>query len=217
LAKIMKYRNVIFDLDSTLSSIEGIDELGKLRKMGDRIKSLTRQAMSGRLSFGRVFIRRLELIRPTRSELLTVGELYKNSITPGAPELINWLRRRGANIFVVTAGYTDCSYPLTDYLGIPRKNIFANRLIFDAAARFQKIDKTIPLWRDNGKRQIVSQIMAAHPGKTVCIGDGIGDWEAARIADGFIYFAGIVWRPQVAAKAAVIVKHPNLLTIRRYL
>jgi phosphoserine phosphatase len=40
--KIMKYRNVIFDLDSTLSSIEGIDELGKLRNMGERIKSLTR-------------------------------------------------------------------------------------------------------------------------------------------------------------------------------
>ncbi len=214
----MKYKNVIFDLDSTLSSIEGIDELGKLRNLGERIKRLTRQAMSGRLPFGRVFIRRLNLIKPTQAELAAVGKLYRNSITPGAPELINWLRRRRrANIFVVTAGYTDCSYPLTDYLGIPRENVFANRLIFDAGGRFQQVDKTIPLWRDHGKRKIVSQIMAAHPGKTICVGDSVADWEAAKVTAGFIYFAGVVWRPQVAAKADIIVKHRNLLNLRPYL
>ncbi len=213
----MKYKNVIFDLDSTLSSIEGIDELGKLRNMGERIKSLTRQAMSGRMPFGRVFIRRLELIRPTRSELLTIGELYKNSVTPGAPELINWLRRRGANVFVVTAGYTDCSYLLTDYLEIPRQNVFANRLIFDAGGQFIGVDQRIPLWHGGGKRQVVSKIMAAHPGKTICVGDGIGDWEAAKVADGFIYFGGVAYRPEVAAKADIVIKERNLLTLRRYL
>ena len=213
----MKYRNVIFDLDSTLSSIEGIDELGKLRKMGDRIKSLTQKAMSGRLPFGRVFIRRLNLIRPTRGELAAIAKIYINSITPGAPELIAWLKTRGANIFVVTAGYTDCSYPLTDYLEIPRENVFANRLIFDASGRFQQVDKTIPLWRDGGKRQIVSKIMVSHPGKTLCVGDGISDWDAAQIADGFIYFGGVVWRPSVAAKADIVIKERNLFGLRSYL
>jgi phosphoserine phosphatase len=139
-----------------------------------------------------------------------------NSITPGAPQLINWLQRRGVNVFVVTAGYTDCSYPLTDYLGIPRENVFANRLIFDESGRFQGIDKSIPLWRGGGKRQIVSKIMASHPGKTLCIGDGISDLEAAQVADGFIYFAGVVRRPQVAAKAKIVIKSRNLLTLRRY-
>jgi len=77
----MKYQNIIFDLDSTLSSIEGIDELGKLRNMGKRIKRLTREAMSGRLPFGEVFIHRLELIKPTKNELKIIGKLYKNNIT----------------------------------------------------------------------------------------------------------------------------------------
>lgn len=217
IVKIMKYRNVIFDLDSTLSSIEGIDELGKLRNMGERIKRLTRQAMSGRLPFGRVFIRRLKLIKPTQTELIVIGQLYINSITPGAMELINWLYRRGTNIFVVTGGYTDCSYPLTDYLRIPRKNVFANRLIFDAGGQFIGVDQSIPLWRGGGKRQVVSQIMAVHPGKTVCIGDGLGDWEAAKIADGFIYFGGVAYRPEVAAKADIVIKERNLFGLRGYL
>ena len=217
LLKIMKYQNVIFDLDSTLSTIEGIDELGKLRNIEERIKSLTQQAMNGQLSFSEVFIRRLKLIKPTRRELFTIGKLYRNSITPGAPELISWLHRHATNIFVITGGYTDCSYPLTDYLGIPRKNVFANRLIFDKEGRFKEFDQNIPLWRDNGKKEVVSQIMTVNPGKTICIGDGIGDWEAAQIADGFIYFAGVVYRPRVAAKADKIVRHRNLLKLRRYL
>ena len=213
----MKYKNVIFDLDSTLSSIEGIDELGKLRNMGEKIKSLTRQAMSGQLPFGRVFIRRLKLIKPTKTELIVIGQLYINSITPGAVELINWLYRHGTNIFVVTGGYADCTYPLTDYLRIPRKNVFANRLIFDGKGRFKGVDQRIPLWRDGGKREIVSRIMAAHPGKTVCVGDGIGDWEAAKITDGFIYFGGITYRPGVAAKADIAIKERNLFGLRSYL
>ena len=213
----MKYQNVIFDLDSTLSSIEGIDELGKLRNMGKRIKSLTRQAMSGRLPFGEVFIHRLKLIKPTRKELFAIGKLYRNSITPGAAELMNWLRRYGTNIFVVTGGYTDCSYPLTDYLGISRKNVFANRLIFDKEGRFKEIDQNIPLWRDNGKREVVSQIITINPGKTVCIGDGISDWKAAQITDGFICFAGVVYRPEVTAKADKVARHRNLLKLRRFL
>ena len=217
LLKIMKYQNVIFDLDSTLSSIEGIDELGKLRNIGERIKSLTRQAMSGKLPFGEVFIRRLKLIKPTQRELFAIGKLYRNNITPGALGLINWLHKRGTNVFVVTGGYTDCSYPLTDYLGIPRKNVFANQLIFDGEGRFKKIDQDIPLWRDNGKKEVVSQIMTVNPGKTICIGDGIGDWKAAQITDGFICFAGVVYRSRVAAKANRVIKDRNLLKLRRYL
>ena len=213
----MKYQNVIFDLDSTLSSIEGIDELGKLKNMGERIKNLTRQAMSGQLPFGEVFIRRLKLIRPTQGELFAIGKLYRDSITHGATEIINWLHQRKTNIFVVTGGYTDCSYPLTDYLRIPRKNVFANQIIFDEAGQFIGVDQNIPLCRDRGKRKIVSQIIAAHPGKTICIGDGIGDWEAAQIADGFICFAGVVMRPEVADKADIVIKEQNLMKLRRYL
>ncbi|MBI5356923.1 HAD-IB family phosphatase [Candidatus Collierbacteria bacterium] len=213
----MKYQNIIFDLDSTLSSIEGIDELGKLRNMGNRIKRLTREAMSGRLPFGDVFIRRLELIRPTLAELLIIGKLYKNNLTPGAGKLIEWLVGQKTNIFVVTAGYTECSYALTDKLKIFRKNVFANKLIFDLNGEFMGVDKSICLWREGGKREIVSKIMDKHKGKTVCVGDGIGDWQAARAADGFIYFGGVAWRPEVAVKANTVIKERNLWKLKDYL
>lgn len=210
----MLYQNIIFDLDSTLSSIEGIDELGKLRNMGERIKRLTHEAMSGRLPFGEVFIHRLELIRPTKTELLTIGELYKNNLTPGAEELVHWLLVHQVRVFVVTGGYTDCTYSLTDYLHIPRRNVFANELFFTDAGEFAGVNQSIPLWRDGGKREIVSKIKAKYPGKTLCVGDGIGDWQAAKITDGFIYFGGVVWRPEVAAKAAAAIR--NLGELKRY-
>lgn len=213
----MKYQNIIFDLDSTLASIEGIDELGKFRNIGPRIQRLTEEAMSGRLPFSEVFIRRLELIRPAKAELLTVGKLYRKNITLGAAKLISWLRRQKVNVFVVTAGYADCTYPLTDFLKIPRRNVFANRLIFNSVGEFIGVDQSIPLWRDGGKREIVAQILSKHPGKTICVGDGISDWEASQLADGFIYFGGVIFRPAVAAKSRVMIRQRNLYFLKRFL
>lgn len=217
MTNITKYQNIIFDLDSTLSSIEGIDELGKFRNIGPRIQRLTEEAMSGRLPFGEVFIHRLELIKPTRAELLTVGKLYQKNVTPGAKKLISWLQSQKIRVFVVTAGYTDCSYSLTDFLKINRQNVFANRLIFNSHGEFIGIDKSIPLWRGGGKKEIVAQILSKHPGKTICVGDGMNDWEASQLTSGFIYFGGVIFRPAVAAKTKLILTSRNLYTLKKFL
>ena len=94
---------------------------------------------------------------------------------------------------------------------------FANRLIFDKEGQFKEVDQRIPLWRDDGKIKVVSEIIALHPGKTICIGDGISDWKAGQIADGFICFAGIVYRPEVTTKTDIVIKEQNLMKLRRYL
>jgi phosphoserine phosphatase len=72
---ITDYQNIIFDCDSTLTTIEGIDWLAKRKGKEAEVQVLTAQAMDGRIEFEQVFAKRLALIRPERKDL-------------------NWFRRR---------------------------------------------------------------------------------------------------------------------------
>jgi hypothetical protein len=45
------YDKVVFDCDSTLTKIEGIDELAKLKGKYKAVKTLTNKAMCGLLNF----------------------------------------------------------------------------------------------------------------------------------------------------------------------
>ena len=57
----MSYTVVCFDCDSTLSKIEGIDELAKLAGLGEEMARLTDAAMNGVVPLEAVYEKRLSL------------------------------------------------------------------------------------------------------------------------------------------------------------
>ena len=67
------FQLVIFDCDSTLSAIEGVDELASLHGVGDEVRRLTADAMQGLLRLEDVYGRRLDLIRPNAQSLQWLG------------------------------------------------------------------------------------------------------------------------------------------------
>ena len=62
------YGTVVFDCDSTLSAIEGVDELAGEKR--DEVEALTRRAMNGELSLDQVYGERLDLILATEARRL---------------------------------------------------------------------------------------------------------------------------------------------------
>ena len=57
---------IFFDCDSTLSTIEGIDELARLKGKEGRVGLLTNKAMDGELDLADVYGKRLRAINRTR-------------------------------------------------------------------------------------------------------------------------------------------------------
>ena len=57
---------IVFDCDSTLSSIEGIDELARVKGQSifEQVAELTHAAMNGEVPLDEVFSRRLAIIQP---------------------------------------------------------------------------------------------------------------------------------------------------------
>src|SRR6187401_3016155 len=75
-----KYGTVVFDCDSTLSTIEGIEELARDHRA--EVEALTEEAMRGAIPLEQVYGRRLELVRPPRGRVLALGRRYIETLVP---------------------------------------------------------------------------------------------------------------------------------------
>jgi phosphoserine phosphatase len=190
------------DCDSTLSAIEGVDELARLRGPAvlAQVAAMTNDAMDGKIPLEQVFARRLEIIRPGRFEIEAVGQQYITEIEPTARATVVALNAAGWTPVIVSAGYTQAIEPLAAVLGIAR--IEAVRLDFDAAGNYAGFDTTHPATRKGGKPEILRALKAEFRAvRTVMVGDGVSDLETKDEVDLFVGFGRYAERAKVKAGA----------------
>lgn len=193
---------ICFDCDSTLSAIEGIDEMARLRGPGcfAAIEGMTRDAMEGRIALDDIFARRLEIIRPTAAETRAIGEHYIREVEPTARETLARLRAAGWEVAIVSGGYTQAIEPLARFLGIDR--IEAVPLRFDADGTYAGYDTAAPASRRGGKPEILRQLRSErHLARLVMVGDGASDLETRDVVDVFVGFGRYAERAAVKAGA----------------
>lgn len=193
---------VCFDCDSTLSAIEGVDELARMRgpALFARIQAMTRDAMEGVLPLDQVFGLRLSLIRPSRTEIEAIARQYIAQIEPTAQATVTALRAAGWTPAIVSGGYTQAIRPLADLLGITRVEAVSIR--FAADGSFAGYDESHQAGRKGGKPAIVRRLrqeLAA--GRVVMVGDGASDLETREAADLFVGFGRYAERAAVKAGA----------------
>lgn len=203
------YRKVVFDLDSTLVTIEGIDELARFKNKSRQVKKLTRAAMAGKLSYQEVFQQRLRMIQPAHSDLRALGDLYLQNITTGAREVIAALRLLKIEVFIVTGSYEPAVIGLANHLDVLTENIYANQLLFNEHGDFLGYDQENPLCQDHGKGRILQQINGT-PNELLLVGDGMTDYLTGSDTAGFVGFGGIVERKQVQEVAPIYIRCPDL-------
>jgi phosphoserine phosphatase len=206
----MPYRFAFFDVDSTIVTIEGIDVLAG---GNPEIARLTGAAMNGEILLDQVYAKRLEMIRPGREEVEQLASTYVRALVDGAKETIAALRNGGVVVHLVTAGIEQAVLPLADELNIPRRNVHAVALAFDAIGGYEGFDRRSFLTRPSGKELVVRDIRARSHGKAAFVGDGVSDLEARPAVDLFIGFGGVVVRPRVKENADVyITRLPDVLS-----
>lgn len=200
---------VIFDCDSTLSTIEGVDELAVRSGQRERIAALTGQAMDGGIKLEEVYGQRLDLIRPDRTALEWLGRRYVETLTPGARETVSALAAAGYEIHVVSGGLRPAVVVLAADLGIPAENVHAVDVFYDAQNNYAGYDQLAPAARSGGKATIIAEI-ASGGRRAVMIGDGVTDLEAASVGAVVIGFGGVVAREVVRQGADYFVEGPSL-------
>ncbi|KAK6014437.1 hypothetical protein OSTOST_20179 [Ostertagia ostertagi] len=76
-------------------------------------------------------------------------------LTPGIRELVASLHKRGTDVFLVSGGFRRLILPVADILGIDRKRIYANEILFDMNKNYAGFDENEPT-SDSGSKDVSS-------------------------------------------------------------
>lgn len=203
---------IVFDCDSTLSHIEGIDELAREKGVYAEVSAITSRSMNTAGLTPAVYAERLNLIQPTDRALSDLSKHYLTHLAPGAREVIEVFKRFKKSIYIISGGFTQAVQPFSKALGIVDENIFSVALFFDAEGRYTHFDNTSPLVYQDGKKQILLKLRQKQP-RMAFVGDGSTDCAAKSIATRFIGYGGCVYRPYVAERADFYIKMPSLFPL----
>lgn len=191
---------ILFDCDGTLSQLEGVNELAKLSGVEEEVSALTMQAMAKTGLNPALYQERLSLIRPHYEAVKALGKHYFDQRVPDTLELIRIFKRLKKSVYLISAGVN----PAVDIFGvlmeIPKNNIFAVDLCFDAQGKFQDFDHQSPLIWNQGKGKIIKQIKLLHT-EIVYVGDGMNDLIAKPLVRRFVGYGGVFYRENIANAA----------------
>lgn len=221
------YDLIFFDCDSTLSRIEGIDELARFKGKQDRVGLLTNKAMDGELDLADVYGKRLRAIRPTRAQLKLIEERYWETMVEDAAAVIAALHFLGKRVFIISGGLIDAVQGFGRRLGLDAARIRAVELQYNElsgqwwryhepgaqqARTYLDFDEG-PLTVSQGKAQIIAELAGDLPGRRVMIGDGVSDLAAKDQVDLFVGYGGVLAREQVKAQSDIFLSAPSLAPI----
>jgi phosphoserine phosphatase len=208
----MKYRLVLFDVDSTLIEQEVIDLLGARASRGEEVSKITAQAMAGELNFDEALKARVALLKGLPESVFqdVLGDI---SFTPGAESLIDELRRSDYRIGVISGGFLNVLDSLLKdfHLNFVRANSLE---VVDGYLTGQTIGTVI---NRSGKAQALkdfAQMSGVQLSECVAVGDGSNDLDMIELAGLGVSYRG----KEILNQAAdVVIEEPGLDQLLKYL
>ncbi len=202
-----RFNSVIFDVDSTLSAVEGIDWLAAQRgpEIATWSTGLTERAMKGEIPIEAVYGERMRMVKPTLPEIQQLGRVYVERVATGAAETIRELHAHDIKVVMISGGLREAILPLAKALGVDQENVYAVSVFFDEQGKYAGFDDASLLTRQTGKRTTVGQMDLKGP--ILAVGDGMTDCEIKPVVQGFAAFTGFTRREAVVEQADYVIEN----------
>ena len=202
-------RLLVADMDSTMITVECIDELADYAGIKPQIAEITEAAMRGELDFAAALDARVALLKGLDAAAIEQCRNERVRLMPGARTLVRTMRSRGATTVLVSGGFTAFAEPVAAEIGFDRA--IANILEVDDGRLAGTVMK--PIVDSATKEQTLRETrltLGIPDDLTLAVGDGANDLAMINIAGlGVAYHA----KPVVAAAAAARIDHNDLTAL----
>jgi phosphoserine phosphatase len=204
--RLADFRLAVMDMDSTLITIECIDEIADMQGLKAQVAAITEAAMRGEIDFRQSLARRVALLKG-----LEVGALQRVyderlRLSPGAEALIASFKAAGVKTLLVSGGFTffterlqarlGLDYAASNVLGVEQGQLTGTVVgpVIDADAKAEKLRQTCAL-------------LGADPARAIAIGDGANDLKMMAAAGVSVAYRA---KPIVRAQARFAISHNGL-------
>jgi len=202
-------RLLVTDMDSTLISIECIDEIADMLGIKPQVSAITEAAMRGELNFEESLTQRVSLLKGLPVEKLQRVYDERLSLNPGAEELIAYLKQSNIKLALVSGGFTFFTDKLKQRLGLDYT--LANTLdIKDGCLTGQVSGDIIGAQSKADLLSNLSTQLQLEPHQVIAIGDGANDLLMLDIAGLSVAYHA---KPTVQAQTDIQINVGGLETV----
>jgi phosphoserine phosphatase len=204
---------LVSDMDSTMITVECIDELADYAGIKPEIAAITERAMAGALDFAEALTARVALLAGLDEKVIEQCLRERVRPMPGAETLVRTMTGWGAHAVLVSGGFTSFTGPVAATLGFAE--VHANVLEIKDGRLTGALAADIV---DAATKRVVLCAAAEARGLTLgsalAVGDGANDLPmiAAAVSGGGIG-VGYHPRPQLAQAANFSVRHNDLTAL----
>lgn len=205
----------IIDFDSTITKVEGLDQLAAIAlaqstdgdQIVQQIKDLTDAGMNGEISLSESLSKRMSLLNANKKHVDALVSFLLDNISESFERNKKFLSEFADQILVVSSGFKDFIVPIVEHLGLKSENVYANTFIYNESGEITGVDNNNVLSQTGGKIKLVKSLNLQDAHVSV-IGDGFTDYEIKQngLADRFYAFIENVERQKVIDVADFAIK-----------
>lgn len=203
---LKNYGLCVMDMDSTLISIECIDEIADMVGIKPQIAAITERAMLGELDFAQSLRQRVALLKNLKeTDLLRVLN-ERLQLNPGAKEWIETCKQNNITTLLVSGGFTFFAERVKEMLGLDYA--VSNSLeIIDGQLTGGILGNIVDAQTKADELVKLRDKLGLSATQTIAIGDGANDLKMMAAAGiGIAYHA----KPVVQAQATYALNHTGL-------
>ncbi len=200
---------LIADMDSTMITVECLDELADFAGRKEEVSAITERAMRGELDFEGALTERVAMLTGLDESALAQTYEERVHLMPGGLELVRTMKANGALCILVSGGFTYFTSRVAKELGFAEHR--GNELIISQGKLSGEVG--LPILGRDAKRASLNAArlrLGLEAFDTLAVGDGANDLDMLSDAGlGVAYHA----KPIVAEAARARVDHGDLTTL----
>ena len=201
-----RVRVVAMDMDSTLITIECIDEIADIPGIKPEVAAITASAMRGEIDFSESLQRRVALLSGVPITALECVYAERLELSPGAERMLRGFRNVGAKTMLVSGGFTFFTDRLQARLEFDET--LANTLeVADGRLTGRVVPPIVDARAKAARFALMRERLAIDGGIAIAIGDGANDLPMLKAADVSIAYRA---KPLVRAQATYAIDHCGL-------